>query len=246
MATENWDEFRRGYTPTEAGQDVFAVAQETDDQLSQLVSRIKGRGEEITGELVITVVPSLSRIIVPVIAAFQREHPGLRVRFLSDMRIYRLEYGEAHIALRAGRPPEEPDNVVQKFLDLEIGLYVHRDYAARFEGITGEALFDHVNFVTPDGAAARAPFSQWLEASVAPERIVFRATELQSLKAGILEGIGAGFLMCTEAERHDELVQVLPPRPEWLGHVWLVTHVDLHRTTKVQAFLKHLKAHMLP
>ena len=31
------------------------------------------------------------------------------------------------------------------------------------------------------------------------------------------------------------------PQEEWSAPLWLVTHVDLHRTTKVQAFLKFLK-----
>ena len=33
----------------------------------------------------------------------------------------------------------------------------------------------------------------------------------------------------------------MPPREEWSAKLWLVTHVDLHRTTKVQAFLSFLK-----
>ncbi|MEM7491265.1 MAG: LysR family transcriptional regulator, partial [Pseudomonadota bacterium] len=39
----------RGYTPTEAGQDLLKVAQSTDDQLAQLANRIRGRGNEVTG-----------------------------------------------------------------------------------------------------------------------------------------------------------------------------------------------------
>ena len=30
---------------------------------------------------------------------------------------------------------------------------------------------------------------------------------------------------------------------EWESRLWLVTHMDLHRTTKVQAFLRYLKDH---
>lgn len=37
------------------------------------------------------------------------------------------------------------------------------------------------------------------------------------------------------------LVQVMEPKPEWAAPLWLVTHMDLHRTTKVQAFLTFLK-----
>ena len=34
---------------------------------------------------------------------------------------------------------------------------------------------------------------------------------------------------------------IFPPRPEWNSQLWLVTHVDLHRTAKVQTFLAFLK-----
>ena len=34
---------------------------------------------------------------------------------------------------------------------------------------------------------------------------------------------------------------MIPPPPDWFGMLWLVTHVDLHRTAKVQSFLAFLK-----
>ena len=36
-------------------------------------------------------------------------------------------------------------------------------------------------------------------------------------------------------------MEVTPSRDDWSGPLWLVTHVDLHRTTKVQAFLSFLR-----
>ena len=35
--------------------------------------------------------------------------------------------------------------------------------------------------------------------------------------------------------------QVMAPKPEWDINVRLITHVDLHRTIKVQTFLAFLK-----
>jgi hypothetical protein len=34
---------------------------------------------------------------------------------------------------------------------------------------------------------------------------------------------------------------MLPPLEEWSAKIWLVTHMDLHRTAKVQSFVRHLK-----
>src|SRR6056297_954161 len=69
----------RGYTATEAGQDLLAVAGWADDQFTQLSGRIKGRGDEVTGELLVTSLGALSPLLVPVIASFQEGHPDLRV-----------------------------------------------------------------------------------------------------------------------------------------------------------------------
>jgi len=59
------------------------------------------------------------------------------------------------------------------------------------------------------------------------------------LQSAIAAGMGLGFCL-TEAATAD-LVQVMPPRPEWEVPLWLVTHVDLHRTAKVQAAVAALK-----
>ncbi|NCT13101.1 MAG: LysR family transcriptional regulator, partial [Rhodobacterales bacterium] len=67
----------RGYTATEAGADLLLVAQATEDQFSQLVGRIKGRGEGVSGELVVTSLAVVSPLLTPVLSAFQRANPGL-------------------------------------------------------------------------------------------------------------------------------------------------------------------------
>lgn len=44
-----------------------------------------------------------------------------------------------------------------------------------------------------------------------------------------------------DAKRVPHLSEVMAPRRDWAIPLWIVTHMDLHRTAKVQAFLKHLK-----
>ncbi|KPQ21384.1 MAG: Binding-protein-dependent transport system inner membrane component, partial [Rhodobacteraceae bacterium HLUCCA24] len=57
----------RGYTPTEAGQDLLRVAQTTDDQFAQLASRIRGRGNDVSGELVVTSLAMFAPLLAPVL-----------------------------------------------------------------------------------------------------------------------------------------------------------------------------------
>ncbi|EEW26136.1 LysR family transcriptional regulator [Rhodobacter ferrooxidans] len=231
----------RGYTPTEAGRDLLGVAQATEEQFNQLASRIKGQGETVSGELVVTSISGIAGLLTPVLAGFQALHPGLTVRFLTDMRLFRLDYGEAHVAIRAGASPEEPDNVVQPLVRIRTGLYAARSYIAAHGLPAGEADLAGHHFIAADNALSRAPFQRWLQDSVPPEAITYRASEPAGLEAAVRAGAGLGFMSVYLAAGDPDLVEVLPPRPDWAGHLWIVTHVDLHRTLKVQSFLAHLK-----
>lgn len=232
----------RGYTPTEAGRDLLSVAQVTEDQFAQLAGRIRGQGEAVTGELVVTSIAGLAPLLVPALAAFQAAHPGLVVRFLTDMRLFRLEFGEAHVAIRAGAAPSEPDNVVQPFARMRSALYATRGYLDTHGTPRSEDDLARHHFVASDDAGSRAPFYVWLRERIPADRLTFRATEPAALRQAVRAGAGIGFLSVQDAAGDPDLVQVMPPRPEWEAPLWLVTHVDLHRTTKVQKFLTHLKA----
>lgn len=241
LGTKLFQRHARGYTPTEAGRDLLAVAQITEEQLAQLSSRIKGQGEVVAGELVVTSITGLGPMLVPALTSFQAAHPDVIVRYLTDMRVFRLDYGEAHVAIRAGNAPQEPDNVVQPFLRLRSALYASKGYVAA-HGIPKDlSEFAAHKFVGSDGAESRAPFYRWLRETVPESAISFRVTEQAATWDAIRAGAGIGFLEVREAAEDPDLIEVMASIPEWDAHLWLVTHVDLHRTLKVQRFLAHLK-----
>ncbi len=241
MGTRLFQRHARGYTPTEAGRDLMVVAQTTEEQFAQLSSRIKGQGETVTGELVVTSIVGLSSLLTPALTSFQNAHAGLIVRFLTDMRVFRLDYGEAHVAVRVGAVPEEPDNVVQPLARMGTGLYAAKSYADQHGVPTGPASFGGHRFLGADSAVSRAPFHRWLREHVTAEQMAFRATEPAALEAGVRAGAGIGFISRHLAKGDPDMIEVMAPLPEWEVPLWLVTHVDLHRTRKVQAFLSHLK-----
>ena len=241
MGTKLFQRHARGYTPTESGRDLLAVAKTTEEQFAHLASRIKGQGETVSGELVFTSIAGIADLLTPALVSFQHRWPDVRVRFLTDMRLFRLDYGEAHVALRAGMGPEEPDNVVQPLVRFQVGLYAAKSYVDRFGKPASEAELAGHRFVSADSEATRAPFHRWLRTVVRPEQITYATTEPAAMEQAVHQGAGMGFLMTFRAAQNPDLVEILPPRVEWETPFRLVTHVDLHRTRKVQAFLAHLK-----
>jgi len=231
----------RGYTPTEAGDDLLRVAQATDDQFGQLAGRIRGQGDGVSGELVVTSLGGLGYLLVPVLTAFREAYPQVVVRFLTGDRLFRLEYGEAHVAIRAGSVPDQPDNVVQPFVRLSTTLYASESYIARRgDPRDGGDLTQHF-FVGADDPKSRAPFMRWMREHVSAENIVFRSGDVHAQRRAIEEGVGIGFMTQLQAREVGGLIEVHPPLDDWSTPLWLVTHMDLHRTAKVQAFLDYLK-----
>ncbi|TNC68798.1 LysR family transcriptional regulator [Rubellimicrobium roseum] len=232
----------RGYTPTEAGRDLLRVAGEAEDRFAQLVGRIRDQSGGVAGEVVVTSLAWLSPWLAPVLAEFQAAHPTVLVRYLTETRLFRLEYGEAHVAVRAGvEPPSQPDNVVQQLLRVRFALMASPAYLARHgHPRTPEELARH-HFVGLDDFDGRAPFNRWLLALAPRERVTFRVAQDGSQLDAVTAGAGIGFVSLLDRRQHPGLVEILPAREEWTTPLWLVTHVDLHRTPKVQAILALLK-----
>lgn len=231
----------RGYTATEAGEDLLQVAKATDDQFSQLASRIKGLGQGVNGELVVTSLSAVSEMLAPLLTEFQEQHPEVTIRFLTGERLFRLEYGEAHVAIRAGNAPDQPDNVVQELLHSPMQLVASEAYLERHGTPTTPEEFKTHRYVGYDDADHRAPFARWLAEMVDDPHYSYRATDDRGALDAILAGAGIGFVIGAVKNQHPTLKAVMPPREEWSVKLWLVTHVDLHRTTKVQTFLSFVK-----
>lgn len=230
----------RGYTPTEAGADLMQIAQATDDQFLQLEGRIKGQGQGVSGELVVTALSAHAAVIAPLLTEFQANNPGLKIKLVTGARILRLEYGEAHVAIRAGAAPTEPDNVVQALCEVPTVLAGTRGYlAAHGTPQTPEDFAKHTYVGTADDDGP-APFNRWINALAGPDRIGFRVAQEHVMLDAIRAGAGLGIVGRWQVKAAPELVEVLAD-PGWIAPLWLVTHVDLHRTAKVQAFLTFLK-----
>jgi len=241
LGTHLFQRHGKGYTPTEAGVDLLRVAQSSDDQFSQWANRAKGRADQMNGELVITSLEAIAPSLMPTIANFQQQHPAVSVRYIASDRLFRLEYGEAHIAIRAGPKPLELDNVVSLFFQASIGLYAHKEYIAK-HGLPSSAsdLKNH-RFVVLDVQRGGAPFVKWLQDRVGSKDYVFSSGSPTIVNSAIHAGIGIGFVSTIEAQNTDDLVEVIAPKDGWEVPFWIVTHVDLHRTPKIQAFLRMLK-----
>jgi len=230
----------RGYSATEAGKDLYRVAQTAQEQFTQFASRARGLGDSVSGELVVTTLSVLTPKLNPMFASFLGAYPDINLRILSDERVFKLEYGEAHLAIRLGKMPDDPDNIVIPLGRFRNAIYGSSEYfAAHGKPQSEEDLARHM-FVMQIGDSVRAPFARWLHGLPTPPREVMQTTSITAHDLAIQSGVGLGFLsQARAAELGLELA--IAEQAEWGDDIWLVTHMDLHKMTKLQAMIQHIR-----
>lgn len=231
----------RGYALTDAGLDMLEIASRADEMFRDLAGRARGKAGQLSGSLIITALAGVAPLVMPAIRDFHHAHPQIALEFLAGSQLARLEHGEAHVAIRAGSKPEVPDYVVTLFQRLRFGLYASRRYIDRAGHPVPDRLDGH-RFVGSVSVSRPVPYADWMSANVSPEMLALHTADQQVLHSAVCEGLGLGFLAEHDACLRPDLVAVIPPGQAWSTALWVVTHVDLHRTAKVQAFLEYLKA----
>jgi len=232
----------RGYALTEVGQDVLRVAQKAEEMIEDLAGRVQGGRARIEGEIKLTLLPPFAGLLMQAIDLFRAENPQCVVRVDISEDLARLEYGEAHIALRGGAKPEHPDYVVTHFGDIGFNLYAHDSYLLRHGAPDAQNGFAGHVFVLPEFPHDRLPFSHWIKQNISPDRVALSSRDIGVIGEAVCAGLGIGFLGDAEAQKRGSLRPILPANPDWKIAGWLVTHVDLHRTEKVQAMLSCTKS----
>ena len=222
----------RGYTATEAGEDLCRVAQTAQEQFAQFASRARGQGDSVSGELVVTTLSLLTPKLNPMFSSFLDTYPDINLRILSDERVFKLEYGEAHLAIRLGKMPDEPDNIVIPLGRFRNAIYGSPAYFAVHGKPQSAEDLAHHEFVMQIGDSVRAPFARWLHDLPTPPREVMQTTSMTAHDLAIQSGVGLGFVSQARAVGLG-LELAMAEQPEWGDDIWLVTHMDLQKMTKV-------------
>jgi DNA-binding transcriptional LysR family regulator len=230
----------RGYTLTETGQHMLEVAARAEEMFTDLAGRSRARAGRLSGKLIVTALSAFSPLILPAIKEFHVAHPDLELEFVAGAQLARLEHGEAHVAFRPGPRPETPDYVVGRFGLLRYGLYASRGYVER-RGLPAPPRFEGHRFVGSIGHSSPLPYASWMNEHVSRDQLALFTRNQTVQREAVASGLGLGFVPEFEVTGDSNLVAVIPPTAEWSATLWVVTHVDLHRTEKVQEFLRWVR-----
>lgn len=231
----------RGYTATEAGKLLFEEALNTEQRLERLMGKLAGQDQALSGPLVITTVATLSPILMPIISKFRQLYPNVQIELEASARIFKLEYGEAHVSIRPGKQPMDPDYVVQSLDQMNTSLYCSSDYIKQYGPLNSLKQHQGHKFINLKAKLNNIPAIRWLNDTIADEDVVFKGSDFNILMDAALHGVGIAPLPLEIASCRQNLIKMIDPPLDWQNSLWLVTHRDIHHSPKVQAFTKLLK-----
>ncbi|MGK9232014.1 LysR family transcriptional regulator [Inquilinus limosus] len=217
--------------PTEAGEEIRALAGRLREDIAALEGRIAGRDRSVSGPVRLTAPDAVADYLLPgMLAEICRDAPELTLELVVSNQVLSLAQRSADIALRVTDSPD-PALRGRRVGTVAAAVYAETSLAATWP--PGQA--DDRPWVGFDAALACTKLGTWVAAHVPDGGIRFRANTLLGAARAVRSGIGFGVLPCFVGGSIPELVQVEPPIPAVDQGLWLLVHPEIARIPRVRA-----------
>lgn len=231
-----------GWELTDLGREALAAAEAVESAVRSLSVDAEG-ARVLEGVVRISATDGFSAYIAaPAAAQVQRSHPKVAVEIVAATRRASQQRSGLDIEVVVGEPQVHRAEAI-RLGDYCLGLYAAREYLAEYgspQSVEDLARFPLVYFIDSmlqvDDLDLATSFAPAMRESVTSTN-VFVHVEATRAAAGI------GLLPCFMADRHQDLVRLLPDSVVRLGY-WLVARPETLRRPEVGAVVEAIRSRM--
>lgn len=229
-----------GWEVTELGAEAVLVAERIETAVGAL-GPSDGAPDPITGVVRMTATDGFSAYIAaPAVARLRRDHPGLSVEIVTVTRRALQQRSGLDIEVVVGTPQVHRAEAI-RLGEYRLGMYASRTYLAdngtprSIEELTQHQLVYFVDSMLQ------------VDDLDAPRRLVpsmrdgLSSTNVFVHVEATRAGAGVGFLPCFMADRHADLMRLLPSDFAELLPYWMVLRPDSMRRPAVAAVVQALR-----
>lgn len=227
---------RRGYTPTQAGEDIVASARSIEAEVHDIERRVAGRDLRPSGTVRVTTTDTLLLgLLSPIFATFRQAYPEISLEVIISNEVLNLSRREADVAIRPSSAP--PETLVgRKVATIAQAIYGHDRIAPSPDTLD----FRTMDWLGPDERMAYRPLEQWMAAHELDDQCQYRVDTVLGMFAAVCDGTGLAVLPCYLCDGDARLVRVGKPLPTLATDLWLLTHQDLRRVARIRTFLDYV------
>ncbi len=215
-----------GYGLTDHGQAALETALAMERSALGLIE--SGAKAGFQGLVRVTTVRSLADLfLVDRLGGLRKQHPGIALEIVSDVRLMSLARREADIALRLGRP-KDSGLIGRKLAEVHYAFYAAREVAD--SASTPLITYD----LDSDGIIEAA----WMDRHNGGRPISFRSNSNEAQAAAARAGFGVAMLPCYIGDIDKKLRRVAfgPVHPA--RELWLLSPRELTRAPQVRVVLE--------
>ena len=241
LGLQLFDRQNRGHKLTERGKALLTAAELVEKSANDVHSAAERLRRTVAGVVRVTAPEAIAnRVIIPIAAEFQKQHPEVRVEQVAADSRLDIVHGEADVAIRSGSHPDDLRLIAKRLHDFAWAAYCSQAYADAHgypSDIVGIAQHDVIEF---EGARQRLNGYQWFISHADPERMIGRSNTVPNMRAVIRSGLGVGILPCFVGDAEPGLIRCFEPPPEMAAESWMLTSPEALSSPQVRSFVDFL------
>lgn len=240
MGVRLFDRFNGVYTLTAAGHEVANTANRIESEILNVARRVAGEDCSLSGVIKVATTDSLFRgVLASIFSEFMQQYHEIEVEVVVSNFMLDISRHEADVAIFPETNP--PESLIgRKVGVIQQAIYGHKDYLA------GRTTFQNMSWVATDEASSYRSLDKWMTLSGFNEKCRLRVNSINGMQTAICCGVGVGVLPCYLANLDPNLVRCGDVIDEMQSDLWLLTHRDYRRVTKVIRFMDHCSERLKP
>jgi DNA-binding transcriptional LysR family regulator len=226
----------RGYQLSAEGEAILPQALEIEQKFSAMRQRIRGLENTSSGHIKVAFSDGIVSTVIPLLHRFRAENPNIHLNLCIGNAANDIGTSEAHLSLRFIVSP--PEGMAGR----RVGKFATANYAAKTlmtKGVSGDAM-DQIPWIGWEDVWSHLPSAQWLARHISSEHVVCRVNSSYAMYFAVQSGIGAGHLLCIEADQDPLLVRIGEQQFDDSNTLWIITHPELRRLSRVQKLMHFL------
>ena len=200
---------RKGYTLTEAGEEILSTVQQIEDQMFDIQRKLQGKDIRLSGNLKISTTDTIGYYWLPsYIKDFKNQYPEILIDLDIQIRFTNLTKREADIVIPAVNM--QPDFMVgKKLAPIYFRLYASITYIEKYGLPTTVGDFPSHGFLVPNESLATLSASLWLKKYVPAHCVVAASDKLSTLFKFAQQDMGIAALPHYVGKSDSQMVEIM-------------------------------------
>lgn len=232
---------QRGYQLTDAGELVVKEIPNIQKAFSRLENLMSSVENNISGNLRITTLTDFSPLLNPALKDFHQAYPKLRIQIIATDDVIPLSTGAAHVSLRAGNQPNEPDLIAKKLSSLKVFYYAADSYVKEHGLPKNKSEFNQHLWALPSEEKRKISFVKYVLDNIDEEQIIYQSNQFPDIYNAVIEGMAIGPIGIHHSSQHKHLHKLDMDFDTSAEGLWFVYHKDLKNSARIQTLFHFLE-----